>query len=105
MISSDEPEKIFCAREKSPLILGIHSGTNFVGSDINAFLPYRRQTVLLDDGEYAVVSSDGYSIRAISAGEMRYENCTGERLEDRVGRQGSVRALHEKLKHRESRVL
>jgi len=73
MISSDEPEKIFCAREKSPLILGIHSGTNFVGSDINAFLPYRRQTVPLDDGEYAVVSSDGYSIRAISAPEKRYK--------------------------------
>ncbi len=66
MISNDEPEKIFCAKEKSPLILGIHPRANFVVSDIDSLLPDRRRTVFLDDGEYAVVSSDGYSIRTIA---------------------------------------
>ena len=73
MISNDEPGKIFCARQKSPLILGLHSGTNFVVSDIDAFLPNRGRTVPLDDGEYAVISSDGYSIRTIAAAEKGYK--------------------------------
>jgi glucosamine--fructose-6-phosphate aminotransferase (isomerizing) len=37
MISCHEADKLFCAREKSPLILGIASDANFVGSDLNAF--------------------------------------------------------------------
>ena len=73
LISRDEPEKIFCARQKSPLILGLDSGTNFVGSDINAFLPYTRQAILLDNGEYAMVSRDGYHIKSILTGEEHYK--------------------------------
>ena len=71
MISSHEPKRIFCAKEKSPLILGIGSEANFIGSDANAFLPYTRRAILLEDGEYAVVSRDGYCVRAIARGEVR----------------------------------
>jgi glutamine---fructose-6-phosphate transaminase (isomerizing) len=71
MISTDEPRKIFCARQKSPLILGIDSGTKFVSSDINAFLQHTRQAVALDDGEYAVLLRDGYCIKNIATGEER----------------------------------
>jgi glutamine---fructose-6-phosphate transaminase (isomerizing) len=34
MISTHEPRKIFCVRQKSPLILGIDSESKFVSSDI-----------------------------------------------------------------------
>ncbi|HWP58353.1 MAG TPA: glutamine--fructose-6-phosphate transaminase (isomerizing) [Candidatus Acidoferrales bacterium] len=71
MIAAHEPEKIFCAREKSPLILGLDAGTNFVGSDINAFLEHTRRAVLLEDGEYAIVGRAGYEVRAIAGGEAR----------------------------------
>lgn len=71
MISTREPKRIFCAREKSPLILGIASETYFVGSDVNAFLPHTRQAVTLEDGEYAVLSRDGYCVRGITDGELR----------------------------------
>jgi glucosamine--fructose-6-phosphate aminotransferase (isomerizing) len=68
MISTHEPQKIFCARQKSPLILGIESETKFVASDINAFLPHTRQALPLDDGEYAVLSADTYWTRDIATG-------------------------------------
>lgn len=71
MISTHDPARIFCAREKSPLILGISPEKNFVGSDFNAFLPYTRRAVLLEDGEYALVSCDGYSVRGIADGKVR----------------------------------
>ncbi|MBI2358770.1 MAG: glutamine--fructose-6-phosphate transaminase (isomerizing) [Deltaproteobacteria bacterium] len=71
MIAAVEPQKILCARDKSPLILGIGDEECFVGSDVNAFLPYTRTAVELDDGEYAVISRDGFSVRAIASREIR----------------------------------
>jgi len=66
MISSHDREKIFCAREKSPLILGLAAEASFIGSDVNAFLPYTRRAIILDDGEYAVLSRDGICVRDIA---------------------------------------
>jgi glucosamine--fructose-6-phosphate aminotransferase (isomerizing) len=56
MISTGESQTIFCASQKSPLILGINFGTKFVSSHVEASLPYTRQAVPLqavplDDGE------------------------------------------------------
>ena len=69
MISTHEPRKIFCARQKSPLIVGIGSDARFVSSNINAFLPHTRQALPLDDGEYAVLSPDACWIRDIMTGD------------------------------------
>jgi glucosamine--fructose-6-phosphate aminotransferase (isomerizing) len=71
MISLHEPQRIFCAREKSPLVLGVAGESLFVGSDVNAFLHLTRRAVVLDDGDYAVLSRDGYWVRAIANGEVR----------------------------------
>ena len=76
MISAHDPESIFCARQKSPLILGIAPETNFVGSDVNAFLAYTRRAVVLDDGEYAVVSREGYCVRGIADRQVRSKRIT-----------------------------
>jgi glucosamine--fructose-6-phosphate aminotransferase (isomerizing) len=71
MISQHEPDKLFCAREKSPLLMGIAPEASFVGSDLNAILPFTRRAIILDDGEYAVLSRNGYRIRGIAGGEIR----------------------------------
>jgi glucosamine--fructose-6-phosphate aminotransferase (isomerizing) len=71
MISTYEPNRIFCARQNSPLLLGIGVDAVFVGSDINSFLPEISQAIVLADGEYAVVSSDGYCIGGIGDGQPR----------------------------------
>ena len=71
MISSYEPNRIFCARQNSPLLLGIGVEAIFVGSDINSFLPEISHAIVLADGEYAVVSSDGYFIGGIADGQPR----------------------------------
>jgi glucosamine--fructose-6-phosphate aminotransferase (isomerizing) len=83
MISTGEPQKIFCASQKSPLILGINSGTKFVSSNVEVFLPYTRRAVPLDDGEYAVISANDYSIRTILSAEQRYKDVVEI---DRIGR-------------------
>jgi glucosamine--fructose-6-phosphate aminotransferase (isomerizing) len=55
MVTALEPDAIYCARLGSPLALGFSPRGNFVASDVNAFLPFTRDALLLDDGEYAVV--------------------------------------------------
>src|SRR5262249_2815653 len=51
MISTHEPRKIFCARQKSPLIFEMDSEPKFVSPDIKPFFPPPRQVLPLNDGE------------------------------------------------------
>ncbi|MCZ6842227.1 MAG: class II glutamine amidotransferase, partial [SAR324 cluster bacterium] len=61
MLSAHQPDTIYCAREGSPLVIGIAEDKNFVSSDVNAFLPYTREALMFEDGEYAVIEADSYS--------------------------------------------
>ncbi len=70
MISTHEQDHIFCARHESPLILGLGSESNYVGSDFNAFIDYTKNTVILDDGEYSILSKDSYSVKNLRSGEV-----------------------------------
>ncbi len=70
MISAHEPDKLFCAKRDSPLILGLGEGSNYVGSDINAFLEYTRRAVILDDNEYVVMTQNDYEVRSLSTNEV-----------------------------------
>jgi glucosamine--fructose-6-phosphate aminotransferase (isomerizing) len=69
IVSAREPDKLICARNESPLVLGLGDGEVFVGSDVASFLEHTRKAVTLDDGEYAVITRNGYRIRKISNGE------------------------------------
>jgi glucosamine--fructose-6-phosphate aminotransferase (isomerizing) len=71
LISTHEPRKIFCARQNSPLVLGIDSETKFVSSDNQRFLLYARQSIPLDDGEYAILSPEAYYLKDIATGDER----------------------------------
>ncbi len=70
MISVHEPERIYCARHESPLIIGVGTESNYVGSDFNAFIEYTRNTVILDDGEYGIVAKDSYAVKSLRTGEV-----------------------------------
>jgi len=69
VFSPREPDRIICARNESPLILGIGDGEMHIGSDISSFLRYTKKAVPLDEGEYAVVTKEGYEIKALSTGQ------------------------------------
>ncbi len=66
VISSREPDKIVCARMESPLILGVGEGAIYCASDIPAFLPLTKRAVVIENGEIAIISPDGYEIRRIA---------------------------------------
>ena len=69
VFSSREPDRIICARNESPLMLGIGDGEMYIGSDISSFLRYTKKAVPLDEKEYAVVTKDGYEITSLLTGK------------------------------------
>jgi glucosamine--fructose-6-phosphate aminotransferase (isomerizing) len=65
VISTKEPDKIICARNESPLVLGVGENGVYCASDIPAFLPVTNRAVLVDDGELIILSASGYEIKKI----------------------------------------
>ncbi len=62
LLSPEEPNVVYAARQSAPLLLGIGMGENFVASDIPAFLPYTRDVVFLDDGEIVRITADEWAV-------------------------------------------
>ena len=62
MVTRYAPDHVFGARLGSPLVLGLSERGNFVASDVNAFLAYTRDALVLEDGEYAVVTPSSHRI-------------------------------------------
>ena len=65
VICSEEPGKLYAAREASPLILGVGVDENYFASDVTALVNYTRNVIYLEDGEYAELS--GTSINVFDA--------------------------------------
>jgi glucosamine--fructose-6-phosphate aminotransferase (isomerizing) len=57
-IDEQTPDRIFVAKNSTPIIIGRGEGENFVASDIPALLPHTRRIIVLEDGDLAEVSSD-----------------------------------------------
>ena len=66
VISTLEPDKIVCARNESPLTIGVDENGIYCASDIPAFLPLTNRAVIVEDGELVVLTSEGFEIRKIS---------------------------------------
>jgi len=68
VLSSLEPDKIVCARNESPLVLGISPDGTFCASDAPAIRPYTNKVIYLRNGELATLDVDGYKIQKVSDG-------------------------------------
>jgi glucosamine--fructose-6-phosphate aminotransferase (isomerizing) len=68
VLSTHEPDKLYCARNESPLVLGISDNGTYCASDVPALLPFTNQVNYLRNGEMAVLDIDSYRIIKISDG-------------------------------------
>jgi glucosamine--fructose-6-phosphate aminotransferase (isomerizing) len=65
VVSTREPDKIICARNESPLVLGVNENAVYCASDIPALLPVTNKAVLVNNRELVILSTAGYEIRKI----------------------------------------
>ncbi|MEM3056548.1 MAG: glutamine--fructose-6-phosphate transaminase (isomerizing) [Candidatus Bathyarchaeia archaeon] len=68
ILSSADPGRIYCARNESPLVLGVSEKAMFCASDIPAMLPYTNRVVWVRNGEAAILRQDGYELFRIDDG-------------------------------------
>ncbi|MFN8627504.1 MAG: glutamine--fructose-6-phosphate transaminase (isomerizing) [Candidatus Binatia bacterium] len=100
VITTHDPERVFCARNESPLIIGVGTESNYVGSDFNAFIDYTKNTVILEDGEYGIVSRDSYSVKNLRTGEVLDKEITVVPWDAELSRKGGyphfmLKEIHE----------
>lgn len=62
IILKDEPEKIYCIKKGSPLVLGVGDKESFCASDVPALLPYTKEFIYLEDGDIAELSRSGIKL-------------------------------------------
>ena len=70
LLSGDTPNTIIAARNGPPLILGISDGGLFVASDVPALLEHTRTMYFMQDGEMAILSPEGISLRDFRGKEI-----------------------------------
>lgn len=70
VISVHDPNKIVCARNESPLVLGIADEAYYLASDIPAFLPLTNKVIFVENGELVVLSDDGFEIKKLVDGSL-----------------------------------
>jgi glucosamine--fructose-6-phosphate aminotransferase (isomerizing) len=62
-LTETDPSNMVAAKSGgSPIILGMGDGEAYLASDIPAILPYTRQMLFLEDGDFAVLSRDGIQV-------------------------------------------
>ncbi len=62
MVTVHDPGALYSAKLSSPLAIGVGDGENYIGSDAVPIIPHTKDIVYLEDGEIAIVKSDGYRI-------------------------------------------
>jgi len=71
VVSSRDPEKIVVARNGSPLLIGVgQDGEMLAGSDAAAVIALTRDVVYLDDGDFAVLTPEGYRTYQLAGNEV-----------------------------------
>ncbi|WP_300393557.1 glutamine--fructose-6-phosphate transaminase (isomerizing) [Fusobacterium sp.] len=62
VLHKNHPDELICAREHSPLVIGIGEKENFIASDVSALLKYTKNVYYLEDGDMAVLKTQDIKI-------------------------------------------
>ena len=63
ILCADEPDRIYAARKDAPLLIGYGDGCSFIASDVTALVKYTRDVSYMEDGEVAILTADGVTVR------------------------------------------
>lgn len=62
IIDGDMPDRMYAAKNKSPLLLGVEDDFNMIGSDAMSVIKYTNKLIELNDGEFVVLTATEVAI-------------------------------------------
>ncbi|MBV1757099.1 MAG: glutamine--fructose-6-phosphate transaminase (isomerizing) [Dethiosulfatibacter sp.] len=78
IIDKENPDVIYAAKNKSPLLLGKGNGFNMIGSDAMAMIHHTNEFFELQDKEYAIITRQDISIYNLYGMKIDRETYFGE---------------------------
>ena len=92
-------DRIFAARNDSPLVLGIDQDAYYLASDVPAFRDHTDRVVYLADGEFVVAGADGYRVTTLDGGPVEKTEDTVDWDPEETGKSGydhyMLKEIHE----------
>ena len=85
-IDLDTPDRVYFARNTSPLVIGFGDGATFVSSDIPAFLNYTRRVLVLRDREVGYATASKVHVEVVEPGGLERLDPPGSEVVDYVSR-------------------
>ena len=73
LVDDTEPDHVFIAKNKSPMMLGIGDGFNIIASDAISVLDQTKTFVDLQDGDVGDITKDSYTIETIDGKKVDRE--------------------------------
>jgi glucosamine--fructose-6-phosphate aminotransferase (isomerizing) len=72
LISTEEPDKIVCARigNAGGVVIGLGDGENFIASDIPAILEHTRRVIFLESRQMAILTKDSVRVETLAGKEI-----------------------------------
>lgn len=62
VLCADYPGRLYAVREAGPLILGVGIDENYFASDVTALIPYTKNIIYLEDGEFAELTPNSIAV-------------------------------------------
>ena len=62
IICDDEKDTLYAVKNKSPLIIGVNDGENYIASDVPAILDKTKKHIVLEDGCYAKITNENVKL-------------------------------------------
>jgi len=92
-------ETVYAARNDSPLVLGLGEDETFLASDVPAFRDYTDQVVYLDDGEFARLEDEGWTVTTLDGDPVQKDVDTIDWDPEETGKSGydhyMLKEIHE----------
>ena len=73
LVDNTEPDHVFIAKNKSPMMLGLGAGFNIIASDAISVLDQTKTFVDLQDGDVGDITKDSYTIETIDGKKVDRE--------------------------------
>jgi glucosamine--fructose-6-phosphate aminotransferase (isomerizing) len=90
-------DAVFATRSGSPLVVGLGETTNYLASDVPAFLEFTDRVVHLDDGDFAVVRPDDVRLTDVDGHAVHRAPDTVEWTDGDADKSGYNHYMHKEI--------